>query len=254
VLGPVPEPGEERPHLEFFDGNISKAKNGHSIVLRLQYQNVSMMLGGDLNIPAEELLLAHHTRLQSPQGEAALVEAARKTFQVDIAKSCHHGSSDFSSLFLQALNPIATVISSGDDEPHSHPRADTLGSIGVYSRANPRPLIFSTELARSAKEAIKHPNVLINDLKRELNAIEKAPATTPQEKTARKKKVDAFKKEMEKIINRSVAVYGAINVVTDGARVIICQKLETPRAKDKKWDIYRLEPEDIGPLEYQSKH
>ncbi|MCB9514343.1 MAG: hypothetical protein H6694_08530, partial [Candidatus Latescibacteria bacterium] len=69
-------------------------------------------------------------------------------FQVDVAKSCHHGSADFTVDFMRRVNPFATVISSGDNESYSHPRADALGCAGRYSRGS-RPKVFSTELARS---------------------------------------------------------------------------------------------------------
>lgn len=123
-----------------------------------------MLLGGDLNEPAEDHLMEHYTganlpalrkalkstnagqRQNSENAIRAAVLQARTVFQTDIAKSCHHGSSDFTSEFMDALNPIATVISSGDEEPHCHPRPDTLGTIGKYSRGV-RSLIFSTELA-----------------------------------------------------------------------------------------------------------
>lgn len=52
--------------------------------------------------------------------------------------------------FLEAVKPFATVISSGDNENYSHPRADAIGCAGRYSRGK-RPLVFSTELARSYK-------------------------------------------------------------------------------------------------------
>ncbi len=257
VLGPVTEPAEKKPPRLRWISNIGKTKNGHSVVFRLKYRNVSLLLGGDLNIPSEHLLLSHHTGIATPPGNSedqeALVEAARKIFQVDIAKSCHHGSSDFDPLFMRAVNPIATVVSSGDDEPHSHPRADALGSIGFYSRGT-RPLIFSTELARSAKETIKHPNILRRKLQEELLKIIESPANTKQEKKERDKKKEAFLIEMERLLDRSVAVFGAISLVTDGHKVVIAQKLERPRGNDKKWDIYRLESEGNGPLRYRSKH
>jgi hypothetical protein len=58
----------------------------------------------------------------------------------------------------------------------------------------------------------------------------------------------------DKTLNRSIAVYGAIAVRTDGDKVILAQKLEAPKRKSLKWDIYRLEREGNGPLQYQSKH
>jgi len=60
--------------------------------------------------------------------------------------------------------------------------------------------------------------------------------------------------KMDKVLDRSVAVFGAISVVTDGHKVVVAQKLERPRGKDKKWDIYRLEAKGNGPLRYLSKH
>ena len=171
-----------------------------------------------------------------------LIDAARRTFQVDVAKSCHHGSADFSPLFLRATNPVATVISSGDDEPYSHPRADALGTIGRFSRSD-RPMIFSTELARSVKETIKHPHVLREKAKELARKIDEA--ATPAAKERAQARYDKF---ITKTIDRSVAVFGTIHLRSDGERVLIAQKLERPRSKSKKWDLYRLERAGAGPL------
>ncbi len=250
VLGPVVEPDAAgAPRLRWF-GDVGKTKNGHSVVLRLKYKQVSVLLGGDLNIPSEHLLLGHHTGLASPPAaadEETLVNAARNVFECDVAKACHHGSADFTDLFLRSVNPIATVISSGDDEPHSHPRAESLGGIGRHSRGD-RPLIFSTELARSAPETIKHPFVLrkqIDELRTQIDE------TTDAE--AKKKAQAKLDKLLTDVLDRSVAVYGAINLRTDGDRVVIAQKIERAKGKDKKWDIYSLEREN-GELRYASKH
>jgi hypothetical protein len=250
VLGPVVETCGGKPALRWF-GDPGKTKNGHSVVVKLTYRNVTMLLGGDLNIPSEGLLLKHHAgAARIPETEAqreALALKARAAFQSDIAKSCHHGSADFSRGFLQAVNPLATVISSGDAEPHSHPRADTLGTIGKYSRGI-RPLVFSTELARSSPERIKHPSVLQAQIDALLTAARNAKSEA-QEKRLRKA-VDAIKKQLD----RSVAVYGAINLRTDGRRVVVAQKLEATRGRNKQWDIYQMIPDDSGQLVFVSKH
>jgi beta-lactamase superfamily II metal-dependent hydrolase len=255
VLAPVMErSAQNRPTLRWF-GRVGMTKNGHSVVLRVQYRNVSLLLGGDLNIPSENFLLNYHTGLSAPptsvEEERLLLEAARKTFEVDIAKSCHHGSADFSSTYLAATNPIATVISSGDNEPHSHPRADALGTIGLCSRGS-RPLIFSTELARSAKELIKHPQVLRTQLKALQAEIDKTPTATAKDRRKKQSLTDKFNKLVVKI-ERSIAVFGAINVRTDGKKAVVAQKIERPQRKDRKWDIYRLEPHG-GVLQYMSEH
>jgi beta-lactamase superfamily II metal-dependent hydrolase len=265
VLGPIVERDSDgNPRLRWLK-DVGKTKNGHSVVLRLTYKDISILLGGDLNIPSEHLLLSHHTKMSVPptnaEQERLIVEAARKVFQVDIAKACHHGSADFSDLFLQALNPIATVISSGDNEPHAHPRADSLGTVGKFSRGA-RPLVFSTELSRSAAELIKHPHVLRSQIRTAQKTLELAKAklaaiTAVKAKAAAEKAVARAQKAFDKLIDgleRSVAVFGAINVRTDGEKVVIAYKIERPSRKDKKWDVYQLEPTQAGVLRFVSKH
>jgi beta-lactamase superfamily II metal-dependent hydrolase len=247
VHGPVRETVGGKPALRWF-GDPGKTKNGHSVVLRLVYRNVRILLGGDLNVPAEEHLLGHHTGLDPrPSDEPAreaLVAAARPVFEADVAKACHHGSADFTDLFLRAVNPLAVVVSSGDDEPYAHPRPDTLGALGKHGRG-PRLLLFSTELARSTKESIKAPLALrgaINRLAQEL-----AAAATADERARAQAALDAALTGLK----RSVAVYGLINLRTDGRRVVLAQKLERPRGRSREeWDVHCLEPDAAGTLRY----
>lgn len=220
VLAPVPGRDDEGNRTLRWFGDNGKTKNGHSVVLKLEYKKVRILLGGDLNIPAENHILEHYTGIDPETAEAAqlktLVAEARKTFEVDVAKACHHGSADFTSVFLQSLNTAATVISSGDEEPHAHPRPDAVGALGKFSRGD-RPLIFSTELARSTRDLI----------------IKESPS--------------------EKELGRTVAVYGMIDLRTDGEKVVIAQKLEQAAPRGE-WDFYQLEPDKDGVLGYKSKH
>lgn len=220
VLAPVPDHDEDENRTMRWFGDNGKTKNGHSVVLKLEYKNVRILLGGDLNIPAENHILEHYTGINPETAKAAqlktLVAEARKTFEVDVAKACHHGSADFTSTFLQSLNSAATVISSGDEEPHAHPRPDAVGAFGKFGRGD-RPLIFSTELARSTRDLIIKPN--------------------------------PSKKEL----GRTVAVYGMIDLRTDGEKVVIAQKLEQAAPRGE-WDFYELTPDKNGVLRYKSKH
>lgn len=246
VLGPVPEQIRDVRALLTF-GAPGKTKNGHSVVLMLRYGKVKMLLGGDLNIPAEEYLLRHYTGLDPRKAkEESLVKKARKTFEADLAKACHHGSADFLLSFLRAVNPFATVVSSGDDEPHAHPRPDALGAFGKYSRGE-RPLIFSTEMARSSRESIKNPKAVrarLNQL-----ALAREQAETPEKRARAEKAYLAALEELE----RSVATYGMITVRTDGEKIVIAQKLEQAK-EGKRWDAHRLERDEHGELHYVSKH
>jgi hypothetical protein len=235
VIGPVAKSINSKDALPVFGSNKGKTKNGHSVILKLKIGELKMLLGGDLNELSEDWIMSQYTNVDIAQQRKiiaskktteiqkqaakdqieSVVLPSRTEFQVDIAKSCHHGSHDFTSEFLRALNPIVTIISSGDEESHAHPRPDTLGTIGKHSRGD-RPLIFSTELARSSVEFIERslkPNKPIVD-----------PVTGKELK---------FSKE------RVVTVYGMINIRTDGKNVVIAQKLEA-KADRGSWDIHKL--------------
>jgi beta-lactamase superfamily II metal-dependent hydrolase len=239
-------------------GSEGVTKNGHSIVFRMTFGKLSMLLGGDLNTEAEDYLAREHLGLTADlsdlwaqveklrrkgTGRTAaeesklhdlkeqldqIVTAGRGKFRVDIAKACHHGSHHFTEPFLQMIDASATIISSGDSEPHSHPRPDALGAFGKYGRGT-RPLIFSTELARSTRE--------FSPLSRYIKIIADYQARIDAAATAAERKV--IQKEMDMHRDRHVAVYGMITVRTDGELVIIAQKLEEPRGSTK-WDIHEL--------------
>lgn len=133
ILGPVHSKINNKTCYEWFEDS-SHTRNGHSIVAKILYGSRTMLFGGDLNSASETHLLNMHKD--------------HKVFEVDVSKQCHHGSSDFTIDFMKKMKPYVTVISSGDNEGHAHPRADSLGCAGRYARGK-RPKVFSTELARS---------------------------------------------------------------------------------------------------------
>jgi beta-lactamase superfamily II metal-dependent hydrolase len=230
VLAPVTEMINGKKSLRWFDPNtdaIGKTKNGHSIVITAEIGKMKILLGGDLNSKSADFLMEQYGKsnikaLRKKIAEAdknslpalkeemqKIVEKCRPFFQSEVAKSCHHGSHDITNEFLQVINSIVTVISSGDEESFCHPRPETLGAIGKYSRGD-RPLIFSTELARSSPEYIEL----------------KANAT-----------------KTDKTKQRIVSTYGLITVRTDGEKCIISQKLEKARSQFGlivKWHIDKL--------------
>jgi beta-lactamase superfamily II metal-dependent hydrolase len=227
ILGPILEEKDGQGRLRTFAGDPAQTKNGHSVILLVQYKNIKILLGGDLNIPSEKFLLGWYAG-----------NNADRPFQADVLKAYHHGSGDFSEEFIKAIGPYVSVVSSGDNESYSHPRADTMGFLGKASRGL-RPLIFSTELARSSREIVKNPNVLkkeLKDLKDNLKRTDLAAAE--REKTEQR-----LDKLENSLINRSVSVYGAINLRTDGQKLLMCQKKEAPNKEREEWDIYRIEPD-----------
>lgn len=252
VLAPEPEDGPGGRRMLRWFNDEGKTKNGHSVVLKLEYRGVKILLGGDLNTPAEEYLLRHYTGLdprpETPEDEQELIARARETFEADVAKACHHGSADFTDLFLRAVNATATIVSSGDNESHAHPRPDSLGALGKNGRGS-RPLIFSTELARSVTQTTT-PSQEIRDRITQLSVL--------RDKEEDEDKRTALVAEIERLQDenrqRIVTVYGMINLRTDGERVVLAQKLEKPGSGGREWDIHLFEPDAAGHLEYVSEH
>ena len=124
----------DQPHYPEHGYSHSHTRNGHSLVLKLQFGKHRILLGGDLNIPSQQHLLDHYGR--------------KNPFRCEVAKACHHGSSDFSPEFLKKVKPYATTISSGDNKSFDHPTADAVGAVARHSRGT-LPLVYSTELARA---------------------------------------------------------------------------------------------------------
>ncbi|MCA8960915.1 MAG: hypothetical protein KDC38_10405 [Planctomycetes bacterium] len=262
VLGPILESVEGQSALRAFGDkptsrslDVGKTKNGHSVVLKVKYGDISLLLGGDLNRSAEHFLLGQYSGLDhdypySAAEEDAIVAAARSTFAVDVVKSCHHGSADVTDAMLRALDPAVIVVSSGDEESHAHPRPETLGALGRYGRGR-RPLLFSTELMRSTRENEGDARERVGRLRERI-----ASAANEESRRTLQSELDALVDELTK---RNVTVYGAINLRTDGRKILMAYKLERERTGQSggrklltKWDTYRLEKAGTGPVVYES--
>ncbi|WP_435182337.1 ComEC/Rec2 family competence protein [Cellulophaga omnivescoria] len=224
ILGPITKKIEGKDALKSIN-NLGKDKNGHSVILKYEFGKSKILLGGDVNTEFGQILQDYY------KNNAQLHE-----LQVDVAKACHHGSNHFHYGFIQAINSSATVISSGDDESYAHPRPDTIGALGKCGYGE-KPLIFSTELARSTKEITYIKLQGISKMFEDLKIIKKNYKEETEE--AQKKKFLKSIKKINKEINSFLTKYGMINLRTDGERMIIAQKLER-NAGHSKWDIHKL--------------
>ncbi|MBQ8577711.1 MAG: MBL fold metallo-hydrolase [Clostridia bacterium] len=109
--------------------------NNASIVLRLEYKDVSFVFTGDAEKSSEKSILA---------------EVGATLLDADVLKVGHHGSNTSSSSdFLDAVSPAVAVISCGENNEYGHPhketvnaltergvkqfRTDELGSIRIYT-------------------------------------------------------------------------------------------------------------------------
>ncbi|MBM4188792.1 MAG: MBL fold metallo-hydrolase [Gemmatimonadetes bacterium] len=145
VLGPIVEQISGADAVPWL-GDAGRTINGHSIVLKMKYGNVRFLFGADLNEPSEERLLAK----AADSGVSLTAE---------VLKVPHHGSADFSPRMLEAIRPVVSVISSGDEnvaKEYIHPRAGLVGALGKYARATvARPLIYVTEMVAFFKRSKK---------------------------------------------------------------------------------------------------
>jgi hypothetical protein len=220
VLGPVEEPWNGRPALRYLDtaGRASMAspsltRNGHSVVLRIDYDRVRILLTGDLNFRSQAVLLKN---------------VPAEEFRCHVAKACHHGSEDISATFLSAMSPLATLISSGDNERHAHPRAKMMGLTGALSELRPvkgrnrfldldekryvAPLMYSTELSRSIE---------LFECYAVFDQQERRVAKASIQAAGRTKRASGPRAPYGDWLLGSRMVFGLINVRTDGRRILL---------------------------------
>jgi competence protein ComEC len=192
VIGPRLDVLNGQPVYRWFN-NSSHTINGHSVLLRLHYDNVVVLFSGDLNT----------------EGSIHLLEDPAIAAKMDahVFKAPHHGSHDFHAAFLEAIRPQISVISSGDAPDHGHPRAVFVGSVGQASRTK-TPLVFSTEIAATFTEAGVAPVVDEDTRLEDLNLA--APDASEKARLL-------FKKRL----------HGMINVRTDGQELYAARRVAT---------------------------
>jgi beta-lactamase superfamily II metal-dependent hydrolase len=225
VLGPVQFDINGKAALRRFSGGESKNTNGVSLLLRVDYGRTRVLLTGDLNKESQHALLEDYA-------------GQRVEFLCDVAKACHHGSEDVSYKFLQSMYPAATIISSGDNEGHDHPRPSIIAASATsgYLQLDDddddllTPLVYSTELGRSID--LGFPKKL-----EEKNSIGDVTDTISGAALGRATlHISKAKKKMVNLGHAMVVgglVYGLVNVRTDGNK-ILCATLDE---QDSSWRI-----------------
>ena len=238
VLGPVIERKGKKARLRQFgdkpgDGGFDKGKtkNGHSVLLKLTYGNLNVIFGGDLNRPSEDFLLRHYGKIDDAAPLSKAVAEARKRFASDILKCCHHGSADVTDEFIEAVSPFGFVVSSGDEESHVHPRPEVLGLLGKKGRSD-RPMILCTEILRSTPESRSY-----TDAEKEKLAELEAAVHDAADSASRKAAQKAVREFHDRRYRRQVNVYGAINIRTDGQRLVVAFLKEIGKPTSR-WQTY----------------
>ncbi len=234
VLAPVEFDIEGDEAIRYFSGGPSKNTNGNSLLLRVDYGRFRMLLTGDLNTKSMRALLDDWT-------------GQRQEFECDIAKACHHGSDDVSYEFLSALRPAVTVISSGDNESHDHPRpgivaaSATTGYLMIDNDKIISPLIYSTELARSVKLGKPVKARVPKSTGTGTHKIEKADlnkiSLTLEETNAGQRNPKTKYRRLGSSHVVSGTIYGLVNIRTDGDRILCATMNEAKH----EWEIKVLQ-------------
>jgi hypothetical protein len=108
-------------------------------------------------------------------------------------------------------------------------------------------LIFSTELARSPHEDASRTRKLQDEI---IGLVWKQAEATDELEIAKfEEEIAKRRRELE----RAIAVYGLINVRTDGEKLLVAQKLESPRGNGQKWDVHTFEFHN-GEFAYVREH
>ncbi len=245
VLAPIEIERDDEPALIDM-GNEGENKNGHSVVLRLDYRDRSILLTGDTNEKSHEKIMDHYG------------EDFATTWQSDVTKACHHGSHHVDFNFLKGINALSTIFSSGDANTYDHPRAWVLGAAALAGRVIEHPtkpllkapLIYSTEIARSI--GLKGVEQLRRfEEKQEYGKTEVAPLQTVSGRETMKKWrviLDADSSRgsdmppAHKARVMSNMIYGLVNVRTDGHRLLYAVRNEG----NFTWAFETMEADEIN--------
>jgi beta-lactamase superfamily II metal-dependent hydrolase len=180
--------------------------NGHSIALRLTYRNVRFSLSGDLN---QESMSLMRGRIDPEDLESEIIKAP------------HHGSADFDFSALQAMKPVVSLISSGDEssgKEYIHPRATLVSALGKVSRGD-TGIVLCTELAAFfTKRHYSHERPLIAKYYQGDEPVTRADLRRFYG-AARRRAAD--EKALPSFFAFERTNFGIIHIRTDGQRVLV---------------------------------
>jgi competence protein ComEC len=126
----------------FPDRDVSSwTTNDGSVVARLSYGKISVMLEGDATAETERIILE---------------ENLKEKLKSQVLKVAHHGShTSTSPLFVEAVAPLYALISDGKNNKYGHPHEDTLSTLSAFGTEIFRTDLFGSIIMKSDGEEIE---------------------------------------------------------------------------------------------------
>ena len=126
----------------FPDRDVSAwSPNDGSIVMKLSYGKISIMLTGDSTARTEKIVLD---------------EFSERALKSTVLKVPHHGSRTSSSApFVQAISPDYALISNGENNKYGHPHQETLDTLTQLGAEIFRTDLLGTIILKSDGENIE---------------------------------------------------------------------------------------------------
>lgn len=126
----------------FPDRDVSTwTTNDGSVVGRLSYGKVSIMLTGDATAETERIILA-----ENPKSE----------LKSQVLKVAHHGShTSTTPAFTEAVAPLYAFVSNGKNNKYGHPHEDTLSTLSSFGSEIFRTDLLGSIIMKSDGENIK---------------------------------------------------------------------------------------------------
>ena len=105
----------------------SQPRNNDSLVMRLQYEDSSVLLEGDAERVIEQRMVSQGKSIESPKARKMRDVGHPLNLKSDLLKVGHHGSATSSTWeFIHAVQPRWAIISVGRGNSFGHPRLETL--------------------------------------------------------------------------------------------------------------------------------
>ena len=126
----------------FPDRDVSDwTTNDGSVVGKLSYREISVMLTGDATEETERIILE---------------ENSKNVLKSDVLKIGHHGSKTSTSAeFVEAISPTQALISAGRDNRYGHPHQEVLDTLNQFGVKVFRTDLLGTIIMKSDGEMLR---------------------------------------------------------------------------------------------------